>query len=81
MVTRLPSPKLITGPFRSLVSGSNVNYNALQWSDLPGTNGRYRVALARTELMVTEFKAKLIARNPATILVSEYTCNKSAQRA
>jgi hypothetical protein len=44
--------KLISGPFRGLVSEINVNYESLRWSELPGTNGRYRAAMARTEVMV-----------------------------
>ena len=43
---------LMLGPFRGLVSENSANYESLRWSELVGTDGRYRAALARTEVMV-----------------------------
>jgi hypothetical protein len=43
---------LIAGPFRNFVSESNASYQSLVWHDLPGTNGRYRAALAKTEVVL-----------------------------
>jgi hypothetical protein len=44
--------QLISGPFRDLVSENSASYESLRWSELPGTNGRYRAAMARAEVMV-----------------------------
>lgn len=44
---------LIIGPFGPYASERNASYELLAWSTLPGTNGRYRAALARTEILVS----------------------------
>ena len=48
------------GPFQNLTSARNASYQSLVWCELGGTNGRYRVALARTDL---------------TVLITVYTTN------
>ena len=68
---------LISGPFRNFVGESSASYQSLVWLDLPGTNGRYRVALARKEVTVMSSSILIADSNRilTTIFLYGFTYN------